>query len=215
MKQIDGYFALERITDARLLAQYKFGQNEDEEDQRFRCKSLATIYNYFINQNDKVSVRKGQMNELYKFITDDEAFSVEHFIISETKNKKFIVQDKEYTIDETIYKRYVNNFFNFIFIDRKLNSELGNNWLPKKLEILKKYKIPCEYSKMIMEKADKLGKEFDKRGGNNYKDKLDLFFAREYKEIYIEYTRSALDDIIKRINGYRNRINDRKNTQNI
>lgn len=210
VKQIDDYFALERITDARLLAQYKFGQNEDEEDQRFRCKSLATIYNFFINQNGKVSVRKGQMNELYKFITDDEAFSVEHFIISETKNNKILVQDKEYTIEETIYKRYVNNFFNFIFIDRKINSDLGNNWLPKKLEILKNHEIPCEYSKMIMEKVDKLGNEFDDRGGEDYKDKLDLFFAREYKEIYIEYTRSALDDIIRRINGYRNRVYDKK-----
>ena len=51
VKQINDYFALDRITDARLLTQYKFGQNEDEEDQRFRCKSLATVYNFFVNQN--------------------------------------------------------------------------------------------------------------------------------------------------------------------
>lgn len=118
--KINNYFSSDAITDARLLAQYKMGRNEDEEDQRFRCKSLATIYDFFINQNGVVKIRKGKMNELYKFITDSEAFSVEHLIVSETKERTILVQGEEYTIDKSIYKRYVNNFFNFIFIDRDL-----------------------------------------------------------------------------------------------
>jgi len=207
VKQINGYFAIDRITDARLLAQYKFGQNEEEEDQRFRCKSLATIYNFFVNQNGKVIIRNGKMNDLYKFIIDDEAFSIEHFIISETKTKKIVVNDCEYVIEDTIYKRYVNNFFNFIFIDRDTNRELGNNWLPEKLQILKERNVLCEYSRMVIKNLANLGGEFEKRAGDDYKDKLDLFFAREYKDMYIEYTRVALDEIIKRINGYTQRIN--------
>ena len=182
------------------------GRNEDEEDQRFRCKSLATIYDFFINQNGVVKIRKGKMNELYKFITDSEAFSVEHLIVSETKERTILVQGEEYTIDKSIYKRYVNNFFNFIFIDRDLNSKLKNNWLPKKLEELNENQLSCEYSKMIIEQVAGLGEEFKNRGGKNYKDNLDLFFAREYKEEYIEYTRLALKKIIKRINGYKDRI---------
>ena len=200
VNQINNYFSNDKITDARLLAQYKLGQNEEEENQRCRCKSLATIYNFFVNQNGKVSIRKGKMNDLYKFITDDEAFSIEHFIISETRNKIILVEGKEYIIEKSIYKRYVNNFFNFIFVSRKINSCLGNNWLPKKIEYIKQFDISCEYSKMIIEKLNGLKIEFEKRGGDGYKDKLDLFFAREYKEKYIEYTRSALSDIITRIN---------------
>lgn len=203
VKQINGYFALDRITDARLLAQYKFGQNEDEEDQRFRCKSLATIYNFFVNQNGKVIIRKGKMNELYKFITDDNAFSIEHFIISETKKKTIIVNDCEYVIEDTIYKRYVNNFFNFIFIDQDTNTELGNNWLPEKLKKLKDKNISCEYSAMVINNVTNLGKEFEKRAGTDYKDRLDLFFAREYKDMYIEYTKATLGEIINRINSYK------------
>ena len=107
---------------------------------------------------------------------------------------------KEYIIEKSIYKRYVNNFFNFIFVSREINSCLGNNWLPKKIEYIKQFDISCEYSKMIIEKLNGLKIEFEKRGGDGYKDKLDLFFAREYKEKYIEYTRSALSDIITRIN---------------
>lgn len=140
---------------------------------------------------------------LYKFITDDTNFSVEHFIVSESKNKKIIVQGMEYTIDDTTYKRYVNNFFNFIFISKTINSDLKNNWLPEKLKILQNEEIICEYSKMIVQQASKLGEEFEKRAGDNYKDKLDLFFAREYKDVYVEYTKSALGDIINRINGYK------------
>ena len=204
--KINNYFSSDAITDARLLAQYKMGRNEDEEDQRFRCKSLATIYDFFINQNGVVKIRKGKMNELYKFITDSEAFSVEHLIVSETKERTILVQGEEYTIDKSIYKRYVNNFFNFIFIDRDLNSKLKNNWLPKKLEELNENQLSCEYSKMIIEQEAGLGEEFKNRGGKNYKDNLDLFFAREYKEEYIEYTRLALKKIIKRINGYKDRI---------
>ena len=214
VKQIDNYFSLDRITDARLLAQYKLGRNEDEEDHRFRCKSLATVYNYFVNKNGEVCVRTGKMNELYKFITDDDAFSVEHFIVSETKNKKIIVQGFEYTIADTVYKRYVNNFFNFIFIDRKINSELGNNWLPGKLEILKDKEILCEYSKMIIDKVDDLRKEFEKRAGDGYKDKLDLFFAREYRDVYIQYTKSVLGDIINRINSYKKAMDEISNQSN-
>lgn len=197
VNQINNYFSNDKITDARLLAQYKLGQNEEEENQRFRCKSLATIYNFFVNQNGKVSIRKGKMNDLYKFITDDEAFSIEHFIISETRNKIILVEGKEYIIEKSIYKRYVNNFFNFIFVSREINSCLGNNWLPKKIEYIKQFDISCEYSKMIIEKLNGLKIEFEKRGGDGYKDKLDLFFAREYKEKYIEYTRSALQRCTK------------------
>lgn len=201
VKQINEYFAVDKITDARLLAQYKIAQNEEEEDYRFRCKSLATVYNYFINSNGKVNVRKGKMNELCKFIKDDDKFSVEHFIISQTKNKEIIVDNNKYVIESKIYNKYVNNFFNFIFIDREINSELGNNWLPKKIEILAEKEILCEYSKMIIGKANKLKEEFEIRSGEGYKDKLDLFFAREFRDEYIQYTKSVLNSIIDRISS--------------
>lgn len=142
------------------------------------------------------------MNDLYKFITDDGAYSIEHFIISESKSKKITVDGNEYTIDDAIYKRYVNNFFNFIFIEQQINNDLGNSWLPEKLEKLKNKSISCEYSLMVVDKAAKLGNEFEKRAGEDYKDKLDLFFARDFKDVYIEYTKDTLNGIIQRINGY-------------
>ena len=74
------------------------------------------------------------------------------------------------------------------------------------MEILRDKNIECEYSKMIVGKLSKLEKEFEKRGGENYKDNLDLFFTRDYKDVYIEYTRSVLKNIIDRINCYKKQI---------
>jgi hypothetical protein len=50
----------------------------------FRCKSLATIYNFFEIENNKVKIKRGKMNELSIYISDSEKFSNEHFIINES-----------------------------------------------------------------------------------------------------------------------------------
>lgn len=201
IKQINGYFSSDKITDSRLLAQYKLGQNETEEDFRFRCKSLATIYNYFFINNHKVIIRNGKTNQLYKFITDDSSYSVEHFIISESK--EHIIKSSHlfdsYEINRSIYNKYVNNFFNFIFIDQETNSSLSNFWLPEKIDKLNIDTVKCDYSKMIVEKLSSLSKEFEERAKPNYKDNLDLFFSRDFKDLYIEYAKKVLDDVIEKI----------------
>lgn len=201
IKQINGYFSSDKITDSRLLAQYKLGQNETEEDFRFRCKSLATIYNYFFINNHKVIIRNGKTNQLYKFITDDSSYSVEHFIISESK--EHIIKSSHlfdsYEINRSIYNKYVNNFFNFIFIDQETNSSLSNFWLPEKIDKLNIDTVKCDYSKMIIQKLSSLSKEFEERAKPNYKDNLDLFFSRDFKDLYIEYAKKVLDDVIEKI----------------
>ena len=110
-------------------------QNEEEEDYRFRCKSLATIYNYFNIKEQEVVIKSKALGELYKFITDENTYSLEHFIISNSE-KHMIKSSKfgEYEIDNSIYSKYLNNFFNFIFIDQNLNSALSNYWLPEKID---------------------------------------------------------------------------------
>ena len=87
IKQIYSYFSVGQITDSRILAQYKLGRNEEEEDYRFKCKSLATVYNYFAIVDRKVRIKNGLIDELYKFINDENAYSLEHFIISESSKR--------------------------------------------------------------------------------------------------------------------------------
>lgn len=201
IKQINGYFSSDKITDGRLLAQYKLARNEDEEDFRFRCKSLATIYNYFKINNQKVIIRKGMTSQLYRFITDDSSYSVEHFIISESKEHMIKSSGlfDSYEINKSIYNKYVNNFFNFIFIDQETNSMLSNFWLPEKIDKLNTDAIQCEYSKMIIRNLSSLSKKFKERAKPDYKDNLDLFFSRDFKDLYIEYAKNVLDDVIEKI----------------
>ena len=78
INQIKSYFSIDRITDNRLLAQYKLGTNEDGEDYQFRCKSLATIYDYFEIRGMEVSITNP--SKLKEFLTSEEKYSTEHFI---------------------------------------------------------------------------------------------------------------------------------------
>ena len=206
VEQINSYFDLDKITDARLQAQFKLGTNEEEEDNRFRCKSLATVYNFFVVEKDSVVIRKKKISELHKFVTDDEAFSVEHFIINDSSKHiaKVCYGDKtmDYTYEDKFYKRYVNSIFNFLFIPGKLNEQLENYWLPQKRKmIMEEAELKCEYSKMIMEKSEALSDSMYTAltVAADPKDGLDLFFARDYKEKYIVFAKDVLKTIMEHI----------------
>lgn len=205
ISQINSYFSPEKITDTRLLAQYKLAANEEEEDYRFRCKSLATLYNFFRINGNKVSIADGKAKKLYNFIENDDAFTVEHFIVSDTDSKKTIVvlkgQELEYEYEQKFYKKYVNSLFNFIFISNNLNSQLGNYWLPHKMSQIKSKDLECDYSRMYLESIKKLGSNMKKipQDEAQYKDKMDLYFSRDFKEQYVEFARVILKAVIEKI----------------
>ena len=205
ISQINSYFSPEKITDTRLLAQYKLAANEEEEDYRFRCKSLATLYNFFRINGNKVSIADGKAKKLYNFIENDDAFTVEHFIVSDTDSKKTIVvlkgQELEYEYEQKFYKKYVNSLFNFIFISNNLNSQLGNYWLPHKMSQIKSKDLECDYSRMYLESIKKLGSNMKKipQDEAQYKDKMDLYFSRDFKDQYVEFARVILKAVIEKI----------------
>lgn len=205
ISQINSYFSPEKITDTRLLAQYKLAANEEEEDYRFRCKSLATLYNFFRINGNKVSIADGKAKKLYNFIENDDAFTVEHFIVSDTDSKKTIVvlkgQELEYEYEQKFYKKYVNSLFIFIFISNNLNSQLGNYWLPHKMSQIKSKDLECDYSRMYLESIKKLGSNMKKipQDEAQYKDKMDLYFSRDFKDQYVEFARVILKAVIEKI----------------
>ncbi|MBD5101766.1 MAG: hypothetical protein HDT27_03555 [Subdoligranulum sp.] len=205
IKQIESYFSPDKITDARLLAQYKLATNEDEDNYKFRCKSLATIYNFFKIQNGKIIIENRKLNQLYKFITDDECFSIEHFIFSENKEGKVNIhygnQTFDYQYDPSFYKKYVNSIFNFIFIPREFNSVLGNTWLPYKLSQIDSDSIKCNYSIMYLNKVQKLSLSIKRaiQEESRCKDELDLYFSRDFREQYVEFARDMLKEITEKI----------------
>lgn len=204
LKVINSYFEASKITDNKIIAQFNRCLNEEEEDYRFRCKSLATIYNFFIIKDGEICISK-DLKRLKKFISDDESFTTEHFVISESKHKQLIFSSSEgekiiYQLEEKIYKQYVNNLFNFIFISRQMNDKLENYWLPHKLENITRKDIECEYSRMVISKLKKLSnsmKNYVKK--ENYKNDLDSFFYKDFKEKYIDYSREVINSVIEKI----------------
>lgn len=205
INQINSYFSQDKITDTRLLAQYKLAANEEEEDYRFRCKSLATLYNFFSVSRDKVSIINGRAKQLYNFIANDDSFTVEHFIVSDTDSRTTVVvlDEKElnYAYEQKFYKKYVNSLFNFIFISHDLNSKLKNYWLPYKMSQIDLNDLECDYSRMYLEKIEELRSNMEgiPQSESKYKDDLDLYFSRDFKEQYIAFARIILKEVIKKI----------------
>ena len=163
VKQINSYFSPDKITDTRLQAQFKLGMNEEEDNYKFRCKSLATIYNFFVVDDEKVFISPGHLQDLCRFITDDDTYSVEHFIINDSENRETIVtvegEDHTYQYESSFFRKHVNSMFNYIFISQRVNSALKNYWLPEKLSIIEREydaTIQCAYSRMILQKVKAL-----------------------------------------------------------
>ncbi|OJV65164.1 MAG: hypothetical protein BGO41_00970 [Clostridiales bacterium 38-18] len=209
IKQIKSYFSVDRITDNKIITKMNQHSEEDEADYRFRCKSLATIYNFFSVENDNV-ILIGNLKDLKKFIYDEEVFSIEHLIIPQNKDRKILLEINgnpiEYHIAKEIYNKYVNSLFNFIFIPSVLNSELGNFWLPRKLDVLNHNEMKCLYSKLVIDSLSDLCKEMQNDILiENYKDKLDLYFSRDFKFKYVDYAKKVLSEVIDKINSGSNK----------
>lgn len=217
---IKSYFEPSKITDNKIIAQYKHGTNEESEDYRFRCKSLATIYNYFKIEREKVVI-SGSLSRLKQFLTDDNLYTTEHLIISNDNNRrmKVIIEDHEYHYvhAKEFFNKYVNSLFNFIFIDEEQNSSLSNYWLPKKMQLLgDPSNLKCEYSKMVISKltaqdglCDKMNRDIT---AETLKDKFDLYFNRDFKEEYIVYARDVLSSVISKIKNDTEYLGDEMQT---
>lgn len=203
--QIKSYFSPDKITDTRILTQYKLAINETEEDYRFRCKSLATIYNFFIIKDDQVNIRQNKLSKLNKFITDSSDYSMEHFIISDSPSCKtkviFNGEELEYVYNNAFFKKHVNNLFNFIFIPQTMNESLSNFWLPEKLKMIDYDKINCDYSKMLIKEVQFLNNSLEDaiKSKANYDKDLLIFFTFTFTDLYVAFARSVLKQVIHKI----------------
>ena len=54
---------------------------------------------------------------------------------------------------------------------------------------------------MVIRNLSPLSKALEERAKPDYKDNLDLFFTRDFKELYIQYAKKVLDDVIEKIKG--------------
>lgn len=61
--------------------------------------------------------------------------------------------------------------------------------------------IECEYSQLVIKHSLKIAQKMQRLSleEDNFKDSLDLFFARDYKDQYLELSKTVLDAVIERI----------------
>lgn len=202
--QSKSYFSRSKISKTRITVQYKLVDFDSEETYMFRCKSLATIYNFFEIRGNTVGIVNGKMNELKAYITDSERFSNEHFIINQSGKFIISIGDTKVLNYPFEIKKYANSIFNFIFIKREFNDQLGNHNLSEKMHILdetisnRHESIECEFSKMIIErcKTDFSGLMYS---STETLDEAELRINSFYQNDFIQFFSEFALGIIKKI----------------
>ena len=194
------------LVDSKYIAITRWNSDFDNEDLQFKFRSLATLYNFFsYDKNTKMVKLKVPVEQVKRFIMDNEAFTVEHFIVNKSCSVKHLDNRESVPVPEPI-KGYANYIFNFIFIPKTLNNEeLKDLPLHKKITILSKpeniNKISCEYSKFIINLVKECFTEGPTIESLSKKELIDLekYWLVTFKHEYYGYTTRLLTELIAKI----------------
>lgn len=211
IEQIVGYLSPCNLNERQIDAQYKYAIKKDEGTEQFRCKSLATIYNYMEFRKDDatgevyVGVKKKKLSELKEFLTNDKRFSIEHFVIND--KKKFTISLSKKSITEkypgTIGRNSLS-LFNFIFIPKVHNQNMSNMLLADKFSYIQKndVKIECEYSKMVYEIYSNHMAEYPCISETSTEEEarkiVKEYYENDFKDLYIQSVNEILLQVQKR-----------------
>lgn len=207
LRELATYFSRSEIYKAKRIAISKWNSNFDNEDLKFKCKSLATIYNYFHFDGERIIFKDKPENSLKNYLNNDEMFSVEHFIVSQSEGVMHCLEngeEYEYFLPNDI-KAFHNYIFNYIFIPGEINRDvLKNYYINDKLKLIKREEylkqIQCEYSLMIIDCAIKcfeLDFDFTIINEKSIGD-LEKYWAAIFSKQYDKYVSFVLDNIFKK-----------------
>ena len=202
ISEIKSFVSTSKMATTHLVAISRWNSNFENEELQYKCKSLATIYNYFKLENNIVTITSAA--ELSSFLNDEEKYSIEHLIINKSGTIKYLDDKEEYPLPENT-RQYGTYIFNFIFIPRKLNGAvLGNYSLQKKLKILNEENniknIECSYSKTVISILNDVFKgAIDVKSLNKEEiEELDKYWLVTFKREYPKFTAAVIDEIVKR-----------------
>jgi len=200
---VNNCFEARELSNRQISAGYQYSLtkniSERTERQEFRCKSIATLYNFLVVNNQKIKVKAHKMKELQKFLNNSEAFSVEHFIVNNGGKCKVTIAndtvfDYEYPAE---IKKYKNSLFNYIFIERDLNSRLEHLYIYEKLSLLKAESgnEMDTYSKDVVALIDSVMTPVDVSGLTDEceaKNKLNEYYINHFKGKYAELVKQIV-----------------------
>ena len=153
------------LTKGKVVAAYQCSESSGDLEAQIRCKSLAAIYDFFVLKKERegYSLAVKQTPLLRSFLHNPEEFSVEHFVISESKALQ--IKTKRYDFSFKYppnAAKCMNSLFNYVFIPEGINSELHNDPIRKKAAFacLRLAEIKCEYSRACIQAIAEVGTHF-------------------------------------------------------
>lgn len=202
VKKMQSYFNKGKILERKVLFQSKYSPENDDEINAHKCKALAIVYNFFQIKEGCAKKIKGTSNAIKAFLTDKDQYSIEHFIINDSKSCTLCDESDIYCYNSDI-KKYANSIFNFIFIPDDLNGNvLKNYYINYKLTLLKEHmdEIKCDYTKMVIKAID--GKFLDlpkTTDGKIDKLKADEYFGYRFRQEFMEVSNEIIQKLIEHV----------------
>lgn len=200
VKAIKNFFEDGNISESRQIAIAKWNSNYENEALQYKCKSLATIYNYFTINNNSVEISSS--DDVYNFLSDEDVYSIEHFIVNGSGSTTYVDGKDNYELPDSV-KKYSAYIFNFIFVPKSINNDIFKNYSVRtKMELLSKSnrtsEIKCEYSKMIIDIVkDMFADEVTITDLNDSEQKeLDKYWLVTFKNEYSRFTSRVIDKLL-------------------
>ena len=229
-KVIISILSEDKIVDNMKSISYKTFTKSSQLDPRkdaYRCKAIATLYNFMYYDSNRKIYSFNKHGELSNFLNKTDEFSLEHFLLnSKLKSRIYLGSPDETVPYENNILKFVGSMFNFIFIHDKINNTiLDNRCLFEKIEILKKdgqafemltekqkeivnkYDINCNYSKMALNlfyENKCFSKYIDickQKDGKSLSD----YFSKHFTEEYSDYIDLLTSSFLKQITQHHNK----------
>ena len=166
---------------------------------------MATIYNFFILNDDFVDI--SSCDDVYRFLSDDDVFSIEHFIVNASGSVTYIEDKDAYELPNGV-KKYNAYIFNFIFVPKSINNDVFKNYsVHKKMELLCKSnrasEIKCSYSKMILDIVkDIFADDVTITDLNDAEKKeLEKYWLVTFKDDYSIFTSNVINKLLERFSS--------------
>ncbi|WP_456079999.1 DUF262 domain-containing protein [Mogibacterium sp.] len=186
---------------------YSNKRDNADNAQKFRCKTLATVVDYYEFKEGKIVPKSKRLSDLDKFLNDEDKYSLEHFIVNNSGKIEFETSSGtkiqyEYPADIAKYK---NSLLNYIFISKSLNGALKNAPVSQKVNRLSEGDLrevfsgeDSTFSKMIVNKVREnihMPDLSDVQNQEDAKTRLDEYFRDTFEDEWLNYTKSVFDEI--------------------
>lgn len=198
------------LTKGKMMAAYRFTEDEEETNNMFqsvRCKALAMLHNYFVfktNAERKKYVDINNGAELLSYLTNKDAYTLEHFIIP--KGKTIHIQTAQVDFQYTFpgkFGKYRDFLFDYIFIPKNLNENIEQLSFTAKVKKLDEQKdeIHCDYSLRYLSilKDSELFTKFPSldqiSSEEEAKECLDRYFEEDFTGAFYEFAKILIASI--------------------